>query len=186
VIEPDARARYSITLSARRLPFVGSDWQASQEEACLVALAVPIALVVLGGEVDGHREFRRALQRALEAAGRRLCRTKLERAGQREQHAQVAGGIVGSAIAQRNRNCEIGPRIVAQKPAYAAANRNQGDSVGIVITGVPSDAAVHEAIELVPGYKFGIQLLVEPQLQRAGHAVVAAGLGRTAGTCTYY
>jgi tetratricopeptide (TPR) repeat protein len=86
---------------------------------------------------DGHREFRRALQRALEAAGRRLCRTKLERAGQREQNAQVAGGIVGSAIAQRNRNCEIGPRIVAQKPAYAAANRNQRDSVGIAIAGVP-------------------------------------------------
>jgi hypothetical protein len=68
VIEPDARGRYSITLSARRPPFVGSDWQASQEEACLVALAVPIALVVLSGEVDGYREF----QRALEAAGRRL------------------------------------------------------------------------------------------------------------------
>jgi hypothetical protein len=72
VIEPDARGRYSITLSARRPPFVESDRQASQEEACLVALAVPIALVVLGGEVDGHREFRHALQRALEAAGRRL------------------------------------------------------------------------------------------------------------------
>ena len=92
---------------------------------------------MLVGEVDGQREFRRALQRALEAAGRRLCRTKLARAGQRAQHAQVAGGIVGSAIAQRNRNCEIGPRIVAQEPAYAAANRNQRDSVRIAIADVP-------------------------------------------------
>ena len=46
----------------RRQPFVGSDWQARQEKASLVALAVHVALVVLGGEADGHREIWLALK----------------------------------------------------------------------------------------------------------------------------
>src|SRR6266446_2001097 len=45
-----------------RRRFVGSDWQARLKEASLVALAVDFALVVLGGEVDGHREIRLTLQ----------------------------------------------------------------------------------------------------------------------------
>ncbi len=44
-----------------RRRFVGSDWQACLKEASLMALAVDFALVVLGGEVDRHREFWLAL-----------------------------------------------------------------------------------------------------------------------------
>ena len=62
---------HSITVSARaisalqdvpRRRFVGSGRQACREEASFVAPAVDFALVVLGGEVDGHRKFRLALQ----------------------------------------------------------------------------------------------------------------------------
>ena len=55
---------HSITISAQyaigmlqgvpRRRFIGLDWQASHEEASLVALAVHFALVVLGGEVGGR------------------------------------------------------------------------------------------------------------------------------------
>src|SRR6266852_4268184 len=45
-----------------RRRFVGSRRQACHEEASLMALAIDFALVVLGGEIDGHREFRLALQ----------------------------------------------------------------------------------------------------------------------------
>src|SRR5713226_1395946 len=71
---------HSITVSARaicglqgvpRRRFVGSGRQARHEEASLVALAVDFELVMLGGQVDGHREFWLALQD--------LCRVRCSR-----------------------------------------------------------------------------------------------------------
>src|SRR3984957_21312476 len=53
------------------LSFVWLDWQACQEEASLMALAVDVALVVLGGEADGHREFWLALQNLRRVRGSR-------------------------------------------------------------------------------------------------------------------
>src|SRR5229473_1165967 len=68
-----------------RWRFVGSDWQACHEEASLMALAVDFALVMLGGQVDGHREFRLALQD--------LCRMRCSR--DRVAHVRERSGEEG-------------------------------------------------------------------------------------------
>src|ERR1700737_3944284 len=69
----------------RRRFATGSGRQASLGEARLVAPAVDFAPVVLGGEVDGHREFRLALEG--------LCRVR----GGRDRVAHL-----------RERGCEEG------------------------------------------------------------------------------
>src|SRR6266851_5680197 len=65
--------------------FIGSGRQTCHEQASLVALAVDVALVVLGGEVDGHRKIRLALQD--------LCRVRGGR--DRVAHLGERGGEEG-------------------------------------------------------------------------------------------
>src|SRR5579872_5504947 len=120
----------------------------------------------------------RATLATSETVARCSNRTKLERAGHRQQHAHVAPRIVGRAIAQRNRNREISLRVVAQEKTYPAADRDKRNSVGVAKAGIPGDAAVDEAVELVAAHKSRIQFLVVTKLERTGHAVVAAGLRR--------
>src|SRR5258708_24663040 len=63
---PPSRSRCARPRCDRRIQLfsasAGSDRQARLEEAGLMALAVDFALVVLGSEVDGDREFRLPLQ----------------------------------------------------------------------------------------------------------------------------
>ena len=95
-----------------------------------------------------------------------------------------------TARARRGRDCrerDSSAEPQTARSAWVLLVRNQrtppptetSNSIGIAITVIPGDAAVHEAIELVAGNKFGIQLLIEAQLQRTGHAVITAGLGRS-------
>ena len=121
--------------------------------------------------------WRGASPSLLQTARGRPGRAEFERAGEREQHARAAAKIIRRAIGERHRAADVGLQTVPQEKANTAAGRGQRQSIVDAKAVVPRRTAVDEAVELIAAQILPVQPLIEPQLDRAGNAVVAADLG---------
>lgn len=116
-----SRYRRATALATLQQPrFDGSGCQASHDEARLVALAIDFAPVVLGDEIDGHRECRLALEDFCRVRGGRDFVAHLRESGRKKGMMSVVrlgdpgeslssfgvflGGIAGAPEVTQNRS----------------------------------------------------------------------------------
>jgi hypothetical protein len=82
--------------------------------------------------------------------------------------------IVGRAIVDREGHAHAGLQVIGQIHAHAGADRGEREPVARREAVVPDRAALEEAVELIALQPGVVEAVIEAQLERACHAVVAA------------
>src|SRR5215472_12929925 len=104
------------------------------------------------------------------------ARAEFEGLGDGEEGTRVARLVERDAVLERNCPLDAELQVVGQIEAYPGAGERERQRRPVAVK-IPRIGAIDIGVELIALEKIRLQRLVEAQLDRPAHAVVAADLG---------
>src|SRR5215469_12898138 len=101
---------------------------------------------------------------------------ELEGLGDGEEGARIVRLVERDAVVERNRALDAELQVVGQIKAHPGAGERERQRRPVAVE-IPRIGAIDIGVELIALEKIRLQHLVEAQLDRPAHAVVAADLG---------